>query len=114
MTLDRERLPDRRPALNYTFVHANTPYEVTIGFYPDGRPGEVFVSGYKVGAALQHMLVDAGIFISFALQRGATLEELRHSVAREEAGAPSSLIGLLVEFVFARVAELAAERAVPA
>jgi len=46
----RRLLPHRRRAETFTVVHWNQPFAVTIGFYPDGKPGEVFVDSHKTGA----------------------------------------------------------------
>lgn len=41
--MTRTRLPNRRPAETVVIEHGGTRFTVTIGFYPDGRPGEVFI-----------------------------------------------------------------------
>ena len=43
--MTRTRLPDRRAAETVQLEHGGTRFMVTIGFYPDGRPGEVFTHG---------------------------------------------------------------------
>ena len=40
--MSRQRLPDRRAAVSVDLEHGGSRVTVTIGFYPDGRPGEVF------------------------------------------------------------------------
>ena len=41
----RDRLPDRRPAISTSFERDGAHFEMTVGFYPDdGRVGEVFVN----------------------------------------------------------------------
>ena len=47
--MTRELLPQRRPSEPFTFEHAGFDYRGTIGFYPDGRIGEVFLSAAKSG-----------------------------------------------------------------
>ena len=48
--MTRERLPGRRPNETTDLELGGARYAVTIGFYPDGRPGEVFTAGAKVGS----------------------------------------------------------------
>ena len=45
--MTRSRLPDRRFAETVALEHCGTRFMVTIGFYPDGRPGEVFTHGVR-------------------------------------------------------------------
>ena len=45
--MTRSRLPDRRFAETVALEHCGTRFMVTIGFYPDGRPGEVFTHGIR-------------------------------------------------------------------
>ena len=49
--MTRTRLPDRRAAETVALEHGGTRFMVTIGFYPDGRPGEVFTHGARSGSA---------------------------------------------------------------
>jgi hypothetical protein len=46
----RDTLPQRRPAETFTMRFWNQDFSVTVGNYPDGRAGEVFVDGAKTGA----------------------------------------------------------------
>ena len=43
--MSRVRLPDRRAAETIQLEHGGQRFTVTVGFYPDGRPGEVFTHG---------------------------------------------------------------------
>ena len=43
---------------------ARTRLMVTIGFYPDGRPGEVFTHGIRSGSSLDALLADACVVVS--------------------------------------------------
>lgn len=83
-----------------------TEYSVTVGYYLDGRPGEVFANGAKVGSAMRALLEDACVVVSLALQHGIEPAELAHSMGRAPASggetAPASIIGAIAE-VLARV-----------
>ncbi len=78
---DRERLPGRRdtPGIRAT-VGGHSVYLRT-GLYPDGRPGEIFITVGKRGL----VAMDAGaamdafaIAVSIGLQHGAPLESFVH------------------------------------
>ena len=47
---DTGAAPDRRFAETVAIEHGGTRFMVTIGFYPDGRPGEVFTHGLRSGS----------------------------------------------------------------
>ena len=95
--MTRELLPQRRPSETFTFDHGGFEYRVTIGFYPAGRIGEVFLSAAKSGAALDIATRDSAILLSFALQHGATVEQIRSAMTRNVAGRPEGAMGVLLD-----------------
>ena len=101
MKHDRNRLPDRRPNETVELLFNGTPYAVTIGFYPDdGRVGEVFTHGAKVGSAMDAILDDACVLISLLLQHGVEPSALASSMGRlGDGGAPASVIGALADLL---------------
>jgi hypothetical protein len=71
--MTRVRLPDRRFAETVVLEHAGTRFMVTIGFYPDGWPGEVFTHGARSASNLDALLADACVVVSCLIQHaGAT------------------------------------------
>ena len=100
--MNRVRLPNRRPSELVTIDWAGSEY--TLGFSRDsnGAVIEVFLTGAKSGGDLDALLNDASVLLSIGLQHGASIEELRKSLARDGAtGGPASIIG-------AALAEIAA------
>jgi hypothetical protein len=89
----RERLPNRRLAISTDFERDGASFELTAGYYPDGRPGELFLSADRANSLLDFLMSDAAILASIALQYGASLDELRHAMKRDTRGQPSSPIG---------------------
>jgi hypothetical protein len=89
----RERLPDRRFAISNSFERDGARFEMTAGFYPDMRPGEIFLNADRANSLLDFLMSDAAILASLALQYGASLDELRHAMKRDARGNPSSPIG---------------------
>ena len=49
----RRILPQRRAAETFNLRFWNQPFTVTVGFYADGTPGEVFIDGGKTGQDMQ-------------------------------------------------------------
>lgn len=99
----RRRLPNRRSHEVATVVHGGMTATVGIGVYAgdgdpaSGAPAEVFIGVAKAGTALEALGHDAATVLSIALQYGAPLAVLRHSVSRDEGGRPGSLIGAVLD-----------------
>ena len=104
--MTRSRLPDRRLNDTAEIEFRGVRYAVTIGYYPDGRCGEVFTHGAKVGSDMDAMLDDACVVVSLLLQHRVGTERLAKSMGRLENGRPASIIGALADLMAARDAEL--------
>jgi hypothetical protein len=99
--MTRIRLPDRRAAETVELEHGGSRFAVTIGFYPDGRPGEVFVHGIRTGSSLDALLADACVVVSCLLQHGVEPRELAHSMGRLGTAEPASIIGAVIDLAAA-------------
>jgi hypothetical protein len=93
----RQALPQRRSAETFELQVSKTTFAVTVGFYPDGRVAEVFVTGAKAGSELDAVARDGAVLLSLALQYGVPLDVMRHALTREGNGAPSTVIGMVVD-----------------
>ena len=82
----RERLPDTRSSLTHKFSIDGHEGYLTVGLYPDGRPGEVFIQMAKEGSTLGGLMDAFAIQTSIALQYGVPLEQMvrKHSHSRYE------------------------------
>jgi hypothetical protein len=99
--MTRSRLPDRRFAETVALEHCGTRFMVTIGFYPDGRPGEVFTHGIRTGSGLDALLADACVVVSCLIQHGVEPREIASSMGRVGNAEPASVIGAVVDLVAA-------------
>ncbi|MPZ39844.1 MAG: hypothetical protein GEU95_17645 [Rhizobiales bacterium] len=79
--MTRDRLPNRRHAETFTFEHDGVRYVCTVGRFPDGRLGEIFIDGSKVGSAVGLHAQDAAVLASLLLQHGVHASTIRHSIA---------------------------------
>jgi ribonucleoside-diphosphate reductase alpha chain len=70
----RARLPHTRRSLTHKFDIQGHEGYVTVGFYPDGRPGEVFITMAKEGSTIGGLMDVLGTSISMGLQYGVPLE----------------------------------------
>jgi ribonucleoside-diphosphate reductase alpha chain len=72
----RERLPDTRNSVTHKFsINGHEGY-ISVGLYPDGRPGEVFITMAKEGSTIGGLMDSFGTATSIALQYGVPLEVL--------------------------------------
>ena len=97
--MTRVRLPDRRAAEIVELEHGGQRFTVTVGFYPDGRPGEVFTHGLRSGSTLDALLADACVVVSCLIQHGAEPRDLAASMGRLGSAEPASVIGAVLDLV---------------
>ncbi|QDV14400.1 Vitamin B12-dependent ribonucleotide reductase [Rosistilla oblonga] len=72
----RERLEDTRHSLTHKFNIAGHEGYINVGLYPDGRPGEVFITMAKEGSTIGGLMDSFGTSTSIALQYGVPIEVL--------------------------------------
>ncbi|MGB7345274.1 MAG: vitamin B12-dependent ribonucleotide reductase, partial [Pirellulaceae bacterium] len=72
----RERLPDTRQSLTHKFTIAGHEGYLCVGLYPDGRPGEIFITMAKEGSTIGGIMDSFGTALSIALQYGVPVEVL--------------------------------------
>ena len=70
----RERLPDTRTSITHKFSVAGHEGYITVGLYPDGRPGEMFITMAKEGSTIGGLMDCFGTAVSMSLQYGVPLE----------------------------------------
>ncbi len=70
----RERLPDTRQSITHKFNISGHEGYITVGLYPDGRPGELFITMAKEGSTIGGLMDCFGTAVSMSLQYGVPLE----------------------------------------
>jgi ribonucleoside-diphosphate reductase alpha chain len=70
----RERLPDTRKSVTHKFSIAGHEGYITVGLYPDGRPGELFITMAKEGSTIGGLMDCFGTAVSMSLQYGVPLK----------------------------------------
>lgn len=75
MVATRQALPSTRESLTHKFSVDRHEGYLTIGLYPDGRPGELFIKISKEGSAISGMCQAFCRAFSLALQYGLTVED---------------------------------------
>ena len=77
----------------------NTEFAVTVGYYPTGEPGELFISGAKAGSELDAIARDGAVLVSLGLQHGVPLSEMQGALTRERNGVSSTIVGKAVDMM---------------
>jgi ribonucleoside-diphosphate reductase alpha chain len=77
----RRRLPAERTAVTHKFDIAGHEGYVTVGLYPDGQPGEIFLKMAKEGSTVSGLMDTLATTISVALQYGVPLKDLVNKFA---------------------------------
>ncbi len=72
----RRRLPDERRAITHKYQVAGHEGYVTVGLYPDGQPGEIFLKMAKEGSTVSGLMDTLATMTSIALQYGVPLRDL--------------------------------------
>jgi ribonucleoside-diphosphate reductase alpha chain len=72
----RRRLPDERRAVTHKFQIAGHEGYITVGLYPDGQPGEIFLKMAKEGSTISGLMDTLATMTSISLQYGVPLRDL--------------------------------------
>lgn len=72
---ERKKLPDTRPARNHKFNVGGVKGYLTVGEFPDGKLGEVFIRISKQGSFLGGMVEAFATACSVGIQYGVPLED---------------------------------------
>jgi ribonucleoside-diphosphate reductase alpha chain len=72
----RHRLQDERASITHKFAIAGHEGYVTVGLYPNGQPGEIFIKMAKEGSTISGLMDAFATSVSIALQHGVPLKVL--------------------------------------
>lgn len=99
--MTRETLPLRRRSETFEveFAGLKEPHTITLGFYEDGRIGEVFINGGKSGELVEAIARDGAVILSMALQHGTPLATIRNAITRDGQGMPQTIVGVIVDML---------------
>ena len=69
----RRRLPAERTAVTHKFEVSGHEGYITVGLYPDGQPGEIFLKMAKEGSTVSGLMDSFATTVSLSLQYGVPL-----------------------------------------
>ncbi len=95
----RRPLPMRRRSETMELKYAGLakPHVITIGYYDDGTPGEVFIDGGKSGEQVEAIARDGAVLVSMCLQHGVSMETIRKALTRDVRGEAQSIVGAVID-----------------
>ncbi len=79
----RERLPATRNALTHKFCISGHEGYMTVGLYPDGSPGELFITMSKEGSTIGGLMDSIATLTSLALQYGVPLKAMTKKLSHQ-------------------------------
>jgi hypothetical protein len=88
---ERRILPQRRSCETFEIDFGGLARSHTITL------GEVFINGGKSGELVEAIARDGAVVLSLALQYGAELDNIRSAITRDAQGAPTSIIGAVLD-----------------
>ena len=77
----RRRLPNERAAVTHRFEISGHEGYITVGLYPDGQPGEIFLKMAKEGSTVSGLMDTLATSVSLALQYGVPLKDVVNKFA---------------------------------
>jgi ribonucleoside-diphosphate reductase alpha chain len=101
--MNRTRMADRRPAETFELEVCGLHYTCTVGRFPHGSVGEVFLQNHQPGSQSDFNARDAAVAASLALQFGCPLGVLQRALLRDARGNASTPLGAALD----RIAEVA-------
>jgi hypothetical protein len=95
----RQRLPNRRASVSFTFQVGGLAYTATYSRFDDGRVAEVFLQNHRTNSGADVNARDSAIATSFALQHGAAVEDIRRALCRDSLGRASGPLGRALDVI---------------
>jgi len=71
---NRHKLPEERKSLTHKFNIGGHEGYITVGLYPNGEPGELFITMAKEGSTVSGLMDSFALAVSISLQHGVPLK----------------------------------------
>ena len=103
----RHKLAEERASITHKFNIAGHEGYITVGLYPDGTPGELFITMAKEGSTVSGLMDSFALAVSIALQHGVPLkllcEKFAHTRFEPSGWSGNSEIGFaksIMDYIF--------------
>lgn len=78
----RRKLPDERQSITHKFVIGNHEGYIHVGLYPNGTPGELFITMSKEGSTISGLMDSFATAVSLCLQYGVPVRSIVDKFSR--------------------------------
>jgi hypothetical protein len=95
----RNRLPNRRPAESFELEVNGLRYTATVGRFPDGTIGELFLNNHRSDSSADIAARESAIVFSIAIQHGADPQTIRRALCRDSQGRASGPLGAALDAI---------------
>jgi len=103
----RHKLPEERFSVTHKFNIAGHEGYITVGVYPNGQPGEIFITMAKEGSTVSGLMDSFALAVSIALQHGVPLkllcDKFKHTRFEPQGWSTHSEIGYassIMDYIF--------------
>ena len=86
---NRHRLQNERSAITHHFSFGGHEGYLTVGLYPNGQPGEIFIRMAKAGSTIAGLMECFGTVVSVSLQHGVPLKVLCDKLSHTRLSLPA-------------------------
>ena len=97
----RQRLPNRRANVSFTFTWHGMNFVATVAYFPNGELAEIFLSNGRNSTDSDVAARDSAVVASLALQQGVPIETLRGALLRDAHGVASGPLGVALDLIAA-------------
>ena len=97
--MTRQRLPNRRACISFSFVCNDLDYTATVSYFADGKLAEIFLSNRRANSHSDAAAKDSGVVCSGALQHGVPVETIWHALLRDPRGVAASPLGVALDLL---------------
>jgi hypothetical protein len=95
----RRRLPDRHRCESFSFELNGLRFTASIGRFDNGGIAEVFLNNHQAGNQSDTDARDCAILLSFTLQHGADINQIRKALCRDGTGRALGPIGAVLDLI---------------
>jgi hypothetical protein len=95
----RQRPPNRRASTSFSFTVGGLAYTATYSKFDDGRVAEIFLHNQRTNSSADVNARDAAIATSFALQYGASVDDIRRALCRDSHGCASGPLSVALDAI---------------
>lgn len=96
--MNRQRIANRRFSETFDVENEGVKFTATISRFNDGKLAEIFLNNHKAGSMADVNACDTAVVTSIALQYGAPMEVIRHSLKRNVDGSAAGPLAAALDY----------------